>query len=75
MKREKCPDCGRMNIMYRTRSGSYVCRLCGKVWPKNELVKKRIEPLEHGTATCTESPKDNQKSSPAVTGSVILKRA
>lgn len=34
LDRPKCPSCGRRNIIYRIKTNSFMCRVCGHVWEK-----------------------------------------
>jgi len=35
--KHKCPECGRSNILYRIKTDDFVCRYCGKTWPKKKI--------------------------------------
>lgn len=42
----KCPDCGSKTILYRVRTDSYLCRRCGKAFPRNGGVKVEADMAE-----------------------------
>lgn len=34
MKKNRCPECGGTQVMYRIRKDEFICRSCGTTWKK-----------------------------------------
>jgi len=37
----KCPECESQQVLYRVKSKSYICRVCGKEWAKDVSKKPK----------------------------------
>lgn len=36
LHKPKCPKCGRSQILYRVKTDTFLCRLCGHKWERKE---------------------------------------